>query len=161
MLTNDQQAGICLRGSADAPNAFPAQMMMLYYLPYSASNKGIFLDSNWQPLLSTPGGHAFAQDYSTLMYQYAPPGVGAYGFTDCQQAFAEGRVAMWYDDSAISARLYNPTLYPLAANLAPVLGFASLACPPSNPDACMLSAPWGISIMPMSAPTNRTRRTSC
>jgi hypothetical protein len=47
------------------------------------------------------------------MYQYAPQGVGAYGFTDCQQAFAEGKVAMWYDDSAISARLYNPTLYPL------------------------------------------------
>ncbi len=146
MLTNDQQAGICMRGSADAPNAFPAQMMMLYYLPYSPDNKGIFLDSTWQPLLSTPGGHAFAQDYSQLMHQYAPQGVGAYGFTDCQQAFAESKVAMWYDDSAISARLYNPKLYPLAANLAPVLGFVELPCPATNPNACLLSAPWGISI---------------
>jgi multiple sugar transport system substrate-binding protein len=145
-LTNDQHAGICLRGSTSAPAAFPAQMMMLYYLPYAAENKGIFLDGSWNPTLSTDGGHAFAQDYAKLMTQAAPQGVGAYGFTDCQQAFAEGKVAMWYDDSAISARLYNPALYPLAAQLAPVLGFDEMPCPPSNPNACMLSAPWGISI---------------
>jgi ABC-type glycerol-3-phosphate transport system substrate-binding protein len=143
-LNNDQHAGICMRGSADAPNAFPAQMMMLYYLPYSPQNQGIFLDPNWNPTLSSAQGHAFAQDYSKLMHDNAPQGVGAYSFTDCQQAFAEGQVAMWYDDSAISARLYNPDLYPLAANIAPMLGFDELPCPSSNQNACMLSAPWGV-----------------
>jgi ABC-type glycerol-3-phosphate transport system substrate-binding protein len=143
-LNNEQHAGICMRGSSDSPNAFPAQMMMLYYLPYSAENKGIFLDSNWNPTLSSPAGHQFAQDYQKLMHDYAPQGVGAYNFTDCQQALATGKVAMWYDDSAISARLYNPDLYPLAANLGPVLGFIELPCPPSNPNACLLSAPWGV-----------------
>jgi ABC-type glycerol-3-phosphate transport system substrate-binding protein len=139
-------AGICMRGSSDAPNAFPAQMMMLYYLPYSTENKGIFLDPAWNPTLATPEAHAFAQDYFQLMHEYAPQGVGAYAFADCQQALATGKVAMWYDDSAISARLYNTELYPLAANLAPVLGFIELPCPPSNPNACLLSAPWGIYI---------------
>jgi ABC-type glycerol-3-phosphate transport system substrate-binding protein len=146
MLNTDQHAGICMRGSESAPAAFPAQMMMLYYLPYSAQNQGIFIDPNWNPLLSTQQAHSFAEDYSKLMHQYAPQGVGAFTFTDCQQALAEGSVAMWYDDSAISARLYNPDLYPLAAQLAPNLGFDELPCPPSNPDACMLSAPWGVFI---------------
>src|SRR2546422_4324451 len=41
-------------------------------------------------------------------------------------------------------RSYNPDLYPLAANLGPVLGFIELPCPPSNPNACLLSAPWGV-----------------
>jgi ABC-type glycerol-3-phosphate transport system substrate-binding protein len=146
MLNNDQHAGICMRGSQSAPNAFPAQMMMLYYLQYSPQNQGIWIDQNWMPMLSTDQAHTFAQDYAKLMHDYAPQGVGAFTFTDCQQALAEGSVAMWYDDSAISARLYNPDLYPLAAQLAPNLGFDEMPCPPSNPNACMLSAPWGVYI---------------
>lgn len=145
-LTNDQHAGICMRGSAESPNWFVAEMMMLYYLPYSPGNKGTFLDPSWNPTLATPEAHAFAQDYAMLMQKYAPKGVGTYTFPDCHQAFVQGRVSMWYDDSAISAQLYNAAQYPVSANIAPVLGFIALPCPPSNPNACMQTLPWGIFI---------------
>jgi ABC-type glycerol-3-phosphate transport system substrate-binding protein len=94
-LTTAKQAGICMRGSETAPNGYPVLLMLPYYLSYSTANKGEYLDPNWKPLFATPQALAWAKDYSTLMTKYAPKGVGAYDYTDCEHAFQTGKVAMW------------------------------------------------------------------
>jgi ABC-type glycerol-3-phosphate transport system substrate-binding protein len=142
-LTTAKQAGICMRGSETAPNGYPVLLMLPYYLPYSPANKGEYLDPNWKPLFATPQALAWAKDYSTLMTKYAPKGVGAYDYTDCEHAFQTGKVAMWWDDASLGPQLWDPTL----SQTAKEAGFDEIPCPPSNP-TCLLSAPWGMFINP-------------
>ena len=140
-LTTSSQAGICLRGSNTAPNSFPAQMMLLYYLTYQANGQGIWLNSDYTPRLTEPAALQFANDYSTLMTKDAPKGVGAYGYPECLAAMSNGKVAMWLDDSAAASYVFNGQ-----GSAVPNIGYASIPCPPTNPDKCQLSAPWGMFI---------------
>src|ERR1700761_425521 len=140
-LTNSSHAGICLRGSNTAPNSFPAQMMLLYYLTYQANGQGIWLNSDYTPRLTEPAALQFANDYSTLMTKDAPKGVGAYGYPECLAAMSNGKVAMWLDDSAAASYVFNGQ-----GSAVPNIGYASIPCPPTNPSFCQLSAPWGMFI---------------
>jgi ABC-type glycerol-3-phosphate transport system substrate-binding protein len=142
-LTNSSHAGICMRGSETAPNGYPVLLMLPYYLPYSAANKGEYLTSTWKPLFNTPQALTWANDYSTLMTKYAPKGVGAYDYTDCEHAFQTGKVAMWWDDASLGPQLWDPSL----SQTAKVAGFDEIPCPPAN-QTCLLSAPWGMYINP-------------
>lgn len=140
-LTNSSHAGICLRGSNTAPNSFPAQMMLLYYLTYQPNGQGIWLNPNYTPRLTEPAALQFASNYSTLMTKDAPKGVGAYGYPDCLAAMSNGKVAMWLDDSAAASYVFNGQ-----GSAVPNVGYASIPCPPTNPSYCQLSAPWGMFI---------------
>lgn len=140
-LTNSSHAGICLRGSNTAPNSFPAQMMLLYYLTYQPTGQGIWLNPNYTPRLTEPAALQFANNYSTLMTKDAPKGVGAYGYPDCLAAMSNGKVAMWLDDSAAASYVFNGQ-----GSAVPNVGYASIPCPPTNPSYCQLSAPWGMFI---------------
>src|SRR6201996_1055863 len=140
-LTNSSHAGICLRGSNTAPNSFPAQMMLLYYLTYQANGQGIWLNHDYTPRLTEPAALQFANNYSTLMTKDAPKGVGAYGYPDCLAAMSNGKVAMWLDDSAAASYVFNGQ-----GSAVPNVGYASIPCPPTNPSKCQLSAPWGMFI---------------
>lgn len=140
-LTNSSHAGICLRGSNTAPNSFPAQMMLLYYLTYQANGQGIWLNPDYTPRLTEPAALQFANDYSTLMTKDAPKGVGAYGYPECLAAMSNGKVAMWLDDSAAASYVFNGQ-----GSAVPNIGYASIPCPPTNPSKCQLSAPWGMFI---------------
>jgi sorbitol/mannitol transport system substrate-binding protein len=140
-LTNSSHAGICLRGSNTAPNSFPAQMMLLYYLTYQANGQGIWLNPDYTPRLTEPAALQFANNYSTLMTKDAPKGVGAYGYPDCLAAMSNGKVAMWLDDSAAASYVFNGQ-----GSAVPNVGYASIPCPPTNPSYCQLSAPWGMFI---------------
>ena len=142
-LTTAKQAGICMRGSETAPNGYPVLLMLPYYLSYSTANKGEYLDPAWKPLFGTPQALAWAKDYSTLMTKYAPKGVGAYDYTDCEHAFQTGQVAMWWDDASLGPQLWDPSLSQTAKDA----GFDEIPCPPSN-QTCLLSAPWGMFINP-------------
>lgn len=140
-LTNSSHAGICLRGSNTAPNSFPAQMMLLYYLKYQANGQGIWLNPDYTPRLTEPAALQFANNYSTLMTKDAPKGVGAYGYPECLAAMSNGKVAMWLDDSAAASYVFNGQ-----GSAVPNIGYASIPCPPTNPSFCQLSAPWGMFI---------------
>jgi ABC-type glycerol-3-phosphate transport system substrate-binding protein len=140
-LTTSSHAGICLRGSNAAPNSFPAQMMLLYYLQYQANGQGIWLNNNYTPRLTEPAALQFAKDYSTLMTKDAPKGVGAYGYPECLQTMQNGKAAMWLDDSAAASYVFN-SQGPAVSHI----GYASIPCPSTNPHYCQLSAPWGIFI---------------
>ncbi len=142
-LTNSSHAGVCMRGSEIAPNGYPVLLMLPYYLPYSAANKGEYLTPTWKPLFNTPQALAWAKDYSTLMTKYAPKGVGAYDYTDCEHAFQTGKVAMWWDDATLGPPLWDPSV----SQTAKVAGFDELPCPSFN-QTCLLSAPWGMYINP-------------
>lgn len=143
-LTTGTQAGICMRGEPSQAS-YPAQMLLAYFLPANAKGPAYWLKSNYDPLYDTTGGVNFAKDYQQMMRHDAPQGVGAYAFTDCQNAFYQGRVAMWLDDSAISARLYNPALNPQASLIKDKIGFDVIPCPKANSD-CHFSVPWGVFI---------------
>jgi len=140
-LTNSSHAGICLRGSNTAPNSFPAQMMLLYYLNYQPNGQGIWLNPDYTPRLTEPAALQFANNYSTLMTKDAPKGVGAYGYPECLAAMQNGKVAMWLDDSAAASYVFN-SQGPAVAHV----GYASIPCPATNPSKCQLSAPWGMFI---------------
>jgi ABC-type glycerol-3-phosphate transport system substrate-binding protein len=140
-LTNSSHAGICLRGSNTAPNSFPGQMMLLYYLNYQADGQGIWLDKNYDPRLTEPAALQFASNYSTLMTKDAPKGVAAYGYPECLQAMQNGKVAMWLDDSAAASYVFNSQ-----GSAVSQVGYASIPCPATNPKYCQLSAPWGMFI---------------
>ena len=140
-LTNSSHAGICLRGSNTAPNSFPAQMMLLYYLNYQPNGQGIWLNPDYTPRLTEPAALQFANNYSTLMTKDAPKGVGAYGYPECLAAMSNGKVAMWLDDSAAASYVFNGQ-----GSAVPNIGYASIPCPPTNPSFCQLSAPWGMFI---------------
>jgi ABC-type glycerol-3-phosphate transport system substrate-binding protein len=140
-LTNSSHAGICLRGSNTAPNSFPAQMMLLYYLTYQPTGQGIWLNPDYTPRLTEPAALQFASNYSTLMTKDAPKGVGAYGYPECLAAMQNGKVAMWLDDSAAASYVFN-SQGPAVAHV----GYASIPCPSTNPTKCQLSAPWGMFI---------------
>ncbi len=142
-LTTSKHAGICMRGSEAAPNGYPVLLMLPYYLPYSTANKGEYLSPTWKPLFSTPQALGWAKDYATLMTKYAPRGVSAYDYTDCEHAFQTGQVAMWWDDASLGPQLWNPSLSQTAKDA----GFDEIPCPPANP-TCLLSAPWGMYINP-------------
>jgi ABC-type glycerol-3-phosphate transport system substrate-binding protein len=142
-LTTSQHAGICMRGSEAAPNGYPVLLMLPYYLPYSTTYKGEYLNANWTPLFNTPQALTWAQAYSTLMTKDAPRGVSAYDYTDCEHAFQTGQVAMWWDDSTLAPPLWNPSLSQTASDV----GFDEISCPPAN-QTCLLSAPWGMYINP-------------
>jgi ABC-type glycerol-3-phosphate transport system substrate-binding protein len=140
-LTTPSHAGICMRGSESAPNGYPVLLMLPYFLPYSPSYQGEYLNADWKPLFTTPQGLTWAKEYATLMQKYAPKGVAAYSFTDCSNALNTGKVAMWWDDSALQASVLSPA----NSSLASEINVDEIPCPSFN-QTCLLSAPWGFFI---------------
>jgi len=139
-LKTASHAGICMRGSVAAPNGFPGQMLMLYYLPYNdATNQGIYFDKNWNPELTTPQAYAFGRDYYTMLAKAGPRGIGNYGYQDCLTDFQQGRVAMFFDASDFTGNLLDRS----ASKVVGDTGFTVLPCPPTNPKTCSITAPWG------------------
>jgi multiple sugar transport system substrate-binding protein len=131
-------SGFCTRGTVDSPNFFTGQMLLHYYLNYSADNKGTYLGPDWKPLLTTPEATAMGQDYQTLM-QNAPAGIGSYSYTQCEQDFQQGKLGMWLDASDFTGDVLDPTKSKVASDV----GFDVLPCPTANPNNCTMGSPWG------------------
>jgi ABC-type glycerol-3-phosphate transport system substrate-binding protein len=150
-LTTSTVSGICLRGSETAPNGYPVLLMLPYFLPYAANYKGEYLNAKWKPLFDTPQALTWANEYATLMQKYAPKGVSAYDYTDCQHAFQTGTTAMWWDDSSLANTLYQQSQDPQEYKNA---GIDEIPCPSFNP-TCLLSAPWGMYVNPNTTPAQQ------
>jgi ABC-type glycerol-3-phosphate transport system substrate-binding protein len=138
-LTTKNVAGMCMRGAESAPNGYPVLLMLPYFLPYSSSYLGEYLNAKGAPIFNTPQALTWADDYAQLMQKDAPRGVSAYQYSDCLSAFQNGQVAMWWDDSGLAPEVYLPSADPKEWRNA---GIDELPCPSFN-QTCLLSSPWG------------------
>ncbi|HWG13348.1 MAG TPA: extracellular solute-binding protein [Streptosporangiaceae bacterium] len=136
--------GWCTRGSEAGGAIATAHFMEAYYIPYNAKNKGFTVGPDWKSLDDSPGALAWAKDFQHLMTKDAPKGVGAFTQENCEQAFDQGKTAMYYDAlTSMDANEFTPKA---GSPLAGAVGFDELKCPTSNP--CMPLGPWGMFINP-------------
>lgn len=142
-LTKGDQSGICLRGAVNSPSYYPGTLLMMYQMTYDAANKGVWLDSEYRPQLSSPEGLEFAESWANLMRNYAPGGVGNYQYADCLHAFQGARTAMWIDDLSVSSSMWNPDVDPNSKDIAADAGFHFIPCPEISAGNCRFAGSWG------------------
>jgi len=83
--------GICLRG-------LPGWGEQLAPLDTVVNTfGGRWFDQNWTAQLTTPAWHDALTFYTNLLKNAGEPGAGSAGFTECLNAYNNGKVAMWYD----------------------------------------------------------------
>jgi ABC-type glycerol-3-phosphate transport system substrate-binding protein len=136
-------SGICMRGSETGGNNYPFFLSYPYFVPYAKNYQAEFLNQDWKPFFNSPQALSWATTYSSLMQDYAPKGVSAYDYTDCQHALANGQTAMWWDDASLESLVANPAI----SKDANEIGYDEIPCPSFN-TTCLLSAPWGMYINP-------------
>ncbi|HKW72075.1 MAG TPA: sugar ABC transporter substrate-binding protein [Candidatus Dormibacteraeota bacterium] len=106
--------GICLRGLP----GWGEQLAPLTTVVNTFG--GRWFDQNWNPQLTSPQWHDALTFYVNLLKSAGEPGAGNAGFTECLNAYNNGKVAMWYDATvgasnftgtaaANSAYAYAPT----------------------------------------------------
>jgi multiple sugar transport system substrate-binding protein len=66
------------------------------------------VDPSGKLLTDTPDAIAAAALYQTLMTKAAPRGVTGFNWAECQSAFLQGRVGMWFDGVGFAPPLENP-----------------------------------------------------
>ena len=137
--------GWCTRGSEAGAAIATAHFMEAYYIPYNAKNKGFTVGPDWKSLDDSAGAQAWAKDFQHLMTKDAPKGVGAYTQENCEQAFDQGKTAMYYDAlTSMDANEFTPKAgSPLAGGK---VGFDEIKSPTDAP--CMPLGPWGMFINP-------------
>jgi multiple sugar transport system substrate-binding protein len=129
-------AGICMRGTPDSANFYTGYMLGGYFLPYNAANKGMLIDSTWNPVLTSAPALEWARTYSTLMRQYGPKGVASYSYLECNTDFEQGRAAMYLECNCWPGEFLDKT----KSKVADKVGFAVVPCPPTNPNSCIMNA---------------------
>jgi multiple sugar transport system substrate-binding protein len=139
-LTNDDHAGFCVR--ADITQAlYDAFQLWQWFYPYDNPITGNYFRQDWSVLLAEePYASEFGQFWRDILTQAAPEGISTYKVTDCLQAFQQGRVAMWHDDSSMIPEVLDPEKSAVAEESA----FWSLPCTDVNPDHCALVQPFGV-----------------
>jgi sorbitol/mannitol transport system substrate-binding protein len=83
--------GICLRGLPGwGEQLAPLDTVVNTY-------GGRWFDMNWNATLNTPQWKDALTFYVKLLKDAGEPGAGSAGFTECLNAYNNGKVAMWYD----------------------------------------------------------------
>src|SRR5690348_2449390 len=83
--------GICLRGLPGwGEQLAPLDTVVNTY-------GGRWFDENWNAQLTSPQWHDALTFYVNLLKTAGEPGAGSAGFTECLNAYNNGKVAMWYD----------------------------------------------------------------
>ncbi|WP_042696981.1 sugar ABC transporter substrate-binding protein [Azospirillum sp. B506] len=95
-----QTYGFVARGMKNA-NTPVWTSLLLGYDQYS-------VDANRNLLTDTPEAIEAAKLYQTLMTKSAPPGVTGFNWAECQSAFLQGRVGMWFDGVGFAPPLEDP-----------------------------------------------------
>jgi multiple sugar transport system substrate-binding protein len=139
-LTTDDHAGFCVR--ADITQAlYDAFQLWQWFYPYDNPVTGNYFRQDWSVLLAEePYASAFGEFWREILTTAAPEGISTYKVTDCLQAFQQGRVAMWHDDSSMIPEVLDPE----KSNVSEEAAFWSLPCTDVNPDNCALVQPFGV-----------------
>lgn len=138
-LNTPDHAGFCVR--ADITQAlYDAFQLWQWFYPYDNPVTGNYFRQDWSVLLAEePYASAFGQFWRDILTQAAPEGISTYKVTDCLQAFQQGRVAMWHDDSGMIPEVLDPEKSAVADSVA----FWSMPCTEVNPTNCALVQPFG------------------
>lgn len=94
-----QTYGFVARGMKNA-NTPVWTSLLLGYDQYSVQKGEVLTD--------TPEAIEAAKLYQTLMTKYAPPGVSGFNWAECQSAFLQGRIGMWFDGVGFAPPLEDP-----------------------------------------------------
>ena len=86
------------------------------------------VDAGGRLLTDTPEAVAAAALYQRLMTKSAPPGVTGFNWAECQSAFLQGRIGMWFDGVGFAPPLENP-------NKSRVAGHVGYGLMPKGPKA--------------------------
>lgn len=113
-LDNNNISGMVLRGLPGwGANMAPFDTFINTY-------GGRWFDMKWRPQLDSPEVKDAIQSYSTLAKKYAQNGITSDNFPECENAFASGNGAMWYDATSAAGYLSDPK----TSKVADSLGFA-------------------------------------
>jgi|APAra7269097235_1048549.scaffolds.fasta_scaffold05451_2 multiple sugar transport system substrate-binding protein len=94
-----QTYGFVARGQKNA-NTPVWTSLMLGYDKYAISGGELQTD--------TPEAIEAAKLYQTLMTKAAPPGVAGFNWAECQSAFLQGKIGMWFDGVGFAPPLEDP-----------------------------------------------------
>jgi polyol transport system substrate-binding protein len=100
-LNNPSQgiAGICLRGV----NGWGENLAALDTVINAFG--GSWFDSSWNAQLTSSADTSAVNFYVNLVKQYGEPGAANDGFTECNNAYNQGKAAMWYDATVGASNL--------------------------------------------------------
>ncbi len=81
---------------------------------------GRWFNQDWEPQLETPEVKEAVRVYSELVREYGQPGATSDNFPECQNLFASGDGAIWYDATSTAGYLSDPETSEVAKDV----GFA-------------------------------------
>jgi sorbitol/mannitol transport system substrate-binding protein len=81
---------------------------------------GRWFNEDWEPQLETPEVKEAVRVYSELVTKYGQPGATSDNFPECQNLFASGDGAIWYDATSTAGYLSDPETSEVAKDV----GFA-------------------------------------
>jgi sorbitol/mannitol transport system substrate-binding protein len=94
--------GICLRGLAGWGEVFAPLTTVVNTFG------GTWFTKDWQPQVSAPPFMQATKFYVDLVREHGEPGASQAGFTECLNAMAQEKVAMWYDATSAAGSLEDP-----------------------------------------------------
>ena len=80
---------------------------------------GRWYDMDWQPQLDSADVKDAIEAYSTLVREYGQSGATSHNFPECQNIFASGDGAMWYDATSAAGYISDPE----SSEVADTLGY--------------------------------------
>jgi sorbitol/mannitol transport system substrate-binding protein len=104
------QYGICLRGLPGwGEQGAPLTSVINAF-------GGRWFDNDWKSQLASDKSAKAITFYTDLVKNYGEPSATTAGFTECENLFIQGKVAMWYDATSAADLLADPAQNPQAAN---------------------------------------------
>ncbi len=92
-------AGICLRGLPGWGEQFAPLTTVVNTFG------GTWFTKDWTPQVNSKEFNAAVSFYVNLLQKYGEPGATQAGFTECDNAMAQGKAAMWYDATSATGSI--------------------------------------------------------
>jgi sorbitol/mannitol transport system substrate-binding protein len=103
--------GICLRGLPGWGELFAPLTTVVNTMG------GTWFTKDWQAQVNSPEFVAATQFYVNLIRQHGEAGAAQAGFTECLNAMAQNKVAMWYDATSAAGSLEDPAVSKVAGKV--------------------------------------------
>jgi sorbitol/mannitol transport system substrate-binding protein len=103
--------GICLRGLAGWGEVFAPLTTVVNTFG------GTWFTKDWQAQVDGKGFSDATNFYVNLVRDHGEPGASQAGFTECLNAMAQEKVAMWYDATSAAGSLEDPSVSKVAGKV--------------------------------------------